>query len=59
MSYNLGTEDIIVHDKTKKLNDGNHHVVRLTHFFQLKLFMDLYETVYTTFKDQIESLCDL
>ena len=28
MSYNLGTEDIIVHDKTKKLNDGNHHVVR-------------------------------
>ena len=29
MSYNLGTEDIIVYDRTKKLNDGNHHVVRL------------------------------
>ena len=28
MSYNLGTEDITVLDRTKKLNDGNHHVVR-------------------------------
>ena len=28
MSYNLGTEDITVYDRTSKLNDGNHHVVR-------------------------------
>ena len=28
MSYNLGTEDITVYDRTAKLNDGNHHVVR-------------------------------
>ena len=28
MTYNLGTEDITVLDRTKKLNDGNHHVVR-------------------------------
>ena len=28
ISYNLGTEDIKIFDKTRKLNDGNHHVVK-------------------------------
>ena len=28
VSYNLGTEDIVVTDKKRRLNDGLHHVVR-------------------------------
>ena len=28
VSYNLGTEDIVVTDRKRRLNDGLHHVVR-------------------------------
>ena len=28
VSYNLGTEDIVVTDNKRRLNDGNHHVIR-------------------------------
>jgi len=28
LAYNLGTEDILIADKTRKLNDGNYHVIR-------------------------------
>jgi len=28
IAYNLGTEDILIGDKSRKLNDGNYHVIR-------------------------------